>query len=464
MRAVKRPASCDRWFDRVPRRLMTIMMCGDPSQVETEATRRVRNPNHFCNRRDPLLDEYLPEDQPIVGMQSSVFQDHQYDLLAGRPPSRNPDYVPRSQHPSTTAPSQARPNASYHHYNSNMRSCPFSVFEDNQYNLLAGGQRPRNSDFGTRTARTAPPPFSAASLGLNTTNRHRVGNERRNSGSQTGFSTPFGERHYDLLAGTPPSHNPEFVPPSTAAPTPPVSCRASEEFVPDTSVTSSLQVPLANAVTVSDDGDDSGIPMVAALRISDEGENIESNHLNVPDIPAVTGLEPEEVASARPVSYQPVEVDAGASRAHPAANSTAVGEGADEEQPSRSWFPRARASPRSDVREAASRIPREEPRRNSNQGLSSFYRRSLAQKSCGTNHCSSWSRTRRSLTKPLGGRACVPSRGKENDLHELELRMAQSAEELAREQKALSKRIARSSRNLNQDEAVRATKPRSRRW
>jgi len=394
--------------------------------------------------------------------------------------------------------------------------------------LLAGTFLPSRPDYtlaGRTTVRAAAQQSYVAPVpvvGSDTSNRHcrssysRRNNSGRSRSRQTDLYTAFRERHYDLLVETPPPHNPDFLPRS--ATTSPLPCQTSGRFdrwssadLSGASAASVSQVPHASAVVVSDDDDDdSDIPFVAALRISNEDAgDIEQERRFAGGIPVVTGLA-EETPPAHPVLRRPPALDVSSSRASSVSqNNNTVTPAAgrrtkEEELPSRSWFAsdRARATPKPDAREGSSRIPWEEPRHasgNHARGLggsssNNNHRRSLEQNTTTTpsgNRCSSWSRvsfraketvleTRRSLTKKLGskndnnsssGSKPIPVREKENLAFQEEHCLAKSSYELAKEQKALSKRIARSSKDLavagqrnNKSETKRAVLPRSRRW
>jgi len=98
----------------------------------------------------------------------AVFQNNMYDLLGGLPPAHSPNFVPPTE---------------------------------------------RRTAAAAAAVTVTPSSSSSASTSTSSSVGFDASNRNRNVNVQVQIESPsaFQEHHYDLLAGTPPSHNPDFV-------------------------------------------------------------------------------------------------------------------------------------------------------------------------------------------------------------------------------------------------------------
>jgi hypothetical protein len=234
------------------------MMCGLGGEVGTDtgATRIRNNNNHH---RDAIFRE---EQTDLL----SVFQRHHYDLLAGNPPSHNPDFFPGSEQwlagRSTTAAAAASSSSS------SSSSSPVA---------------------NVNTA--APPPSSHAGPDVAVWRHHH--HQQQQQSSRNAIASAFaGINPFDDLSDVP-SSNIRNARNFSGSLSTSQGFPGSERFTPSlrggdgirenananaTRAAPPFPLAAAAAIAVSDYDDDSAIPFVAALRIDDGGGDVVNEH------------------------------------------------------------------------------------------------------------------------------------------------------------------------------------------
>lgn len=459
-----------------------------------------------------------------------AFQERDYDLLVGNPPSNNPNFVPASDDQFVGRYTNSNSTDRIQRSNNNIDSSSSSQTDWrstlNNHDLQVDNQ-PSNcypGDFPASDHRL---------IGRYSSDDQQHFHSSSGSGSssfeQTEFSSSaFQERHYDLLVGNPPCLNPSFAPVcgqdqlfpgQSTAPSEAVAASGAsstpamvspmgsdggnlfeQSFVPTSSTSAGVTTPgpspypVAAAVVVPDTEDDSAIPFVAALRIYDENENeietMERGCLGTRRVSDASGLVDEEpdimaATSVRPLCRPPTLVFP----TRPSRTAPDAREVRNRERHSR-MAAVIRASP-----PASSTLPPWNPPMaiNSGRSLPSSYFPAERRTSGRSNHetfrgspgggnRAGWSRVsvqaraaageaRRSLQKKLGkefknlsrvAKETLPRKELAKEQNALSKSIARSAKELAREQKALSRRV-REEMAREQKKAVESMLPFRRR-